>query len=123
MILFERQTLIKIDNPKINTGLRFQSFILSVTKKILLQSLIQNIKIYLKIKKKSFAQPSSCLKLFNQKIMALPTIFQFQIDQDGYNQPNFLQQNYLPNILPAILILPGKQNFFHLKYNSQYWLL
>ena len=36
MILFERQTLIKIDNPKINTGLPFQSFILIITKRILL---------------------------------------------------------------------------------------
>ncbi|NBU05180.1 MAG: hypothetical protein EBT39_02335 [Sphingobacteriia bacterium] len=45
MVLFETQTLIKIDNPKINTGFRFQSFILSITKRILIQFLIQNIKI------------------------------------------------------------------------------
>jgi hypothetical protein len=53
MVLFETQTLIKIDNPKINTGIRFQSFILSITKRILIQFLIQNIKISPQNKKRN----------------------------------------------------------------------
>lgn len=53
MILFETQTLIKIENPKINTDLRFQYFILSITKRILIQFLIQNIKISPQNKKRN----------------------------------------------------------------------
>jgi len=67
MVLFETQTLIKIDNPKINTGIRFQSFILSITKRILLKSLIQNIKISLQNKKRNHFSTKLFVKIIQSK--------------------------------------------------------